>query len=244
MSNAEMVSAVEGVKSNKRQTCAISGRERPKRDLVNVDTLRPALSDRIRQDFPDLPAESLISSQELARYRNLYVEELLKEEHGEFTELDRAVADSIASQDTIAANVDDEFETHRSLGEKLSDHLASFGGSWTFLISFAVFLAIWMAYNVIVGEKNAFDVYPFILLNLVLSTIAAVQAPIIMMSQKRQDIKDRARSRNNYQVNLKAELEIRHLHEKLDHLVTRQWQRLAEIQQVQLEIMQERRGKK
>src|SRR5487761_2025818 len=112
MSNAENEGAAEGVRANKRQICAISGRERPKRDLVNVDTLRPALSDRIRQDFPDLPAESLISSQELARYRNLYVEELLKQEHGEFTELDRAVADSIASQDTIAANVDDEFETH------------------------------------------------------------------------------------------------------------------------------------
>ena len=229
---------------HRKLACAITGKERPKRDLINVDTLRPALSDRIRRDFPDLPAEALISRSELARYRNLYVEEMLKDEHGEFTELDRTVAASIANQDTIAENIEDEFEETRSLGEKLSDSIASFGGSWSFLISFAVFLGVWMAINLYMGEKNAFDVYPFILLNLILSTIAAVQAPIIMMSQKRQEEKDRLRSNNEYQVNLKAELEIRHLHEKIDHLITRQWQRLAEIQTLQLEIMQEKRAKK
>ena len=88
---------------------------------------------------------------------------------------------------------------------------------------------------------QAFDPYPFILLNLILSCVAALQAPIIMMSQKRQEAKDRLRSLNDYQINLKAELEIRHLHEKMDHLISRQWQRLAEIQQLQLEIMSERR---
>ena len=232
------------VTSHRKMACAITGKERPKRDLINVDTLRPALSDRIRRDFPDLPSEALISRSELARYRSLYVEEMLKDEHGEFTELDRTVAASIANQDTIAENIEDEFEEHRSLGERLSDSIASFGGSWSFLISFAVFLGIWMAINLFMGEKNAFDVYPFILLNLILSTIAAVQAPIIMMSQKRQEEKDRLRSNNEYQVNLKAELEIRHLHEKIDHLITRQWQRLAEIQTLQLEIMQEKRAKK
>ena len=87
----------------------------------------------------------------------------------------------------------------------------------------------------------AFDLYPYILLNLILSTIAAVQAPIIMMSQKRQEAKDRLRSLNDYKVNLKAELEIRHLHEKMDHLINKQWQRLAEIQELQLEKIMERR---
>jgi uncharacterized membrane protein len=86
--------------------------------------------------------------------------------------------------------------------------------------------------------KEQFDPYPFILLNLVLSCLAAIQAPIIMMSQKRQEAKDRLRGENDYRVNLKAELEIRHLHEKIDHILTRQWERLAEIQQIQLEIMQ------
>jgi uncharacterized membrane protein len=100
-----------------------------------------------------------------------------------------------------------------------------------------VVLVVWMGFNIVALEAVVFDPYPFILLNLVLSTLAAIQAPIIMMSQKRQEAKDRLRSQNDYQVNLKAELEIRHLHEKVDHLLSRQWQRLAEIQQMQLELM-------
>ncbi|TAJ34329.1 MAG: DUF1003 domain-containing protein [Bosea sp. (in: a-proteobacteria)] len=214
-----------------------------RRNLVDVGTLRPALADHIRRDFPNISDESLISAKELARYRTRYVEEILREEHGEYSDLDREVAESIARQETIAENVEDDFEEHRTLGERLSDGLASFGGSWAFLISFGVVLVGWMALNIVLGEQRAFDTYPFILLNLVLSCLAAIQAPIIMMSQKRQESKDRLRSLNDYQVNLKAELEIRHLHEKMDHLVMRQWQRLAEIQQVQLEMLQDAQGR-
>ncbi|MCA0419018.1 MAG: DUF1003 domain-containing protein [Proteobacteria bacterium] len=223
----------------KRGVCAISGQEMARRNLIEIGTLRPALADHIRNDFPDLPDHALISLKELARYRTRYVEEILREEHGEYSDLDREVAESIARQETIAENTEDDFEEHRTLGERFSDNLASFGGSWAFLISFGFVLVVWMGINGLMGETKAFDPYPFILLNLVLSCIAAVQAPIIMMSQKRQESKDRLRSLNDYQVNLKAELEIRHLHEKMDHLVTRQWQRLAEIQQVQLEMLQE-----
>ena len=170
--------------------------------------------------------------------RMRYTEDLLKQEHGEFTELDRQVAESIARQDTIAENTEEEFEENRTFGDVVSDHLASFGGSWAFLISFGVVLVVWMAVNVVAGT-HAYDPYPFILLNLCLSCIAAIQAPIIMMSQKRQEVKDRLRADNDYRVNLKAELEIRHLHEKLDYLISRQWQRLAEIQQIQMEMMHE-----
>ena len=128
---------------------------------------------------------------------------------------------------------------HRiTLGERVADSVAAFGGSWAFIILFAVSLTIYTVINVRLGNK-AWDPYPFILLNLLLSCIAAVQAPIIMMSQKRQEAKDRLRSENDYRVNLKAEFEIRHLHEKLDHLINRQWERLAEIQQIQLEIMED-----
>ncbi len=218
--------------------CAISGAETPRKNLVSLETLRPSLTERILADFPQLTEHSLISKAELARYRTRYVEEILREEHGEYSDLDREVVESIARQDTIASDTDDEFNEKRSFGERLSDGLASFGGSWAFLISFAVVLVVWMLINIAEGP-GAFDAYPFILLNLVLSCLAAIQAPIIMMSQKRQEQKDRARSSNDYQVNLKAELEIRHLHEKIDHLITKQWQRLAEIQQVQLEMMQE-----
>ena len=219
--------------------CAISGKERPRRDLVTLDAVRPSLVERIRQDHPQLMQDALVSLSELARYRTLYVEELLKAEHGELTELDRQVAESMATHETLAEDTDEEFEDRRTLGERWSDHLASFGGSWTFITLFGVVLGVWMLFNIVVPEGERFDVYPFILLNLVLSTLAAIQAPIIMMSQKRQEAKDRLRSQNDYRVNLKAELEIRHLHEKLDHLISRQWQRLAEIQQMQLESMQD-----
>lgn len=236
---AEKPSQQLATNGKKRGTCAISGVETSRKNLVLLATLRPSLAERIQADFPQLTEQSLISKTELARYRTRYVEEILREEHGEYTELDREVVESIAKQDTIAANVEDDFAEQRTVGQRLSDGLAAFGGSWAFLISFGVVLAIWMAINVMEGMDKAFDPYPFILLNLVLSCIAAIQAPIIMMSQKRQEQKDRLRSFNDYQVNLKAELEIRHLHEKIDHLITRQWQRLAEIQQVQLEMLQE-----
>jgi uncharacterized membrane protein len=226
----------------KRLPCAITGRERAIKSLVRLDTLRPTLAERIRMVHPTLPDDALIDRREVDRYRTLYIEEILRDEHGEFSELDRQVVESIASHGTIAENSEEDFLEHRTLGQRMSDNLANFGGSWTFLMSFGVFLTIWMAINVVAGvAKEAFDPYPFILLNLVLSCIAAIQAPIIMMSQKRQDAKDRVRSLNDYQVNLKAELEIRHLHEKLDHLITKQWQRLAEIQQLQLEMMRDGR---
>ena len=228
--------APESLRKSKRVASAISGKRYRKRDLVRLDSLRPTLSEFIRRDFPDLPPEAMISIRELARYRMRYTERLLQDEHGEFTELDRQVAESIAKQDTIAENTEEEFEEHRTFGDKVSDQLASFGGSWAFLISFGAVLLVWMAINVIAGP-HAWDAYPFILLNLCLSCVAAVQAPIIMMSQRRQEVKDRLRADNDYRVNLKAELEIRHLHEKIDYLISRQWQRLAEIQQIQIEMM-------
>jgi len=228
--------AAAHAKASKRMASAISGKRYRKRDLVRLDTLRPTLAEFIRRDFPALPPEALISIRELARYRMRYTEQLLQQEHGEFTELDRQVAESIARQDTIAENTEEEFEEHRTFGDKVADQLASFGGSWKFLLSFGAVLLLWMAVNVLVG-LHAWDPYPFILLNLCLSCLAAVQAPIIMMSQRRQEVKDRLRADNDYRVNLKAELEIRHLHEKIDYLVSRQWQRLAEIQQIQIEMM-------
>ena len=226
--------------TNSRSPCALTGRELPRRQLVNVETIRPALADRIRRDHPDLPPDALIAKSEIERYRTDYVEELLRDETGEISDLEQRVAESLATHDTLSENVEEAFDEKRSFGEVVSDHLASFGGSWMFILSFLAMLGIWMAYNSAEGTSGAFDPYPFILLNLVLSCLAALQAPVIMMSQKRQEAKDRLRSLNDYQENLKAELEIRHLHEKVDHLINKQWQRLAEIQQLQLEIMQHR----
>jgi uncharacterized membrane protein len=223
----------------KKIICAITGRELPRKRLVVVDSLRPTLLDRIREDYPNLPDDGYIDLTEVERYRTIYVEEMLKLEHGELSVLDQQVADSMAHHETVVENIEDEFEEHRSFGERVSDHLASFGGSWAFLISFFAVLALWMGVNVALGPDKAFDTFPFILLNLILSCIAAIQAPIIMMSQKRQEAKDRLRALNDYKVNLKAELEIRHVQEKLDYLLTKQWQRLSEMQQMQMELMQE-----
>ena len=144
--------------------------------------------------------------------------------------------------DVLATNIDAEFEREWSFGERMADRIASFGGSWTFLIWFGVFIALWIVMNSIVFLWRPADPYPFILLNLVLSCLAAIQAPIIMMSQNRQEAKDRLRSQHDYQVNLKAELEIRHLHQKLDHLLSHQWERLVEIQELQMELINEKRG--
>jgi len=228
----------------KKMSSAISGKKFHKRDLVRVDNLRPSLAHRIRADHPDLPAGARISREELGRYRMRYTEELLQQEHGEFSELDRQVVESIAKQDTISENSEEEFEEHRTFADRVSDNMAAFGGSWWFLISFGAVLLVWICINLIEGAVTAFDPYPFILLNLLLSCIAAIQAPIIMMSQKRQETKDRLRSFNDYRVNLKAELEVRHLHEKLDYLISRQWTRLAEMQQMQLDAMHELTGAK
>ncbi|HXD45648.1 MAG TPA: DUF1003 domain-containing protein [Pseudolabrys sp.] len=222
-----------------RFRCVICGREKPARDIARLDVVRPSLLDRIKETHPELPAEGFICIDDLDRFRSGYVSELLRSERGELTRLEQDVVQSLADHETLAENIEAEFTGHRTFGERLSDHLASFGGSWSFLIMFFVVLVAWMAFNAVMVGKDQFDPYPFILLNLVLSCLAAIQAPIIMMSQKRQEAKDRLRGENDYRVNLKAELEIRHLHEKIDHILTRQWERLAEIQQIQLEIMQE-----
>jgi uncharacterized membrane protein len=226
--------------SSDNAICPITGKSHPQREFVLLEHLRPALVDRVLKDHPGLTSEDRISRQAADHYRMLYVEDLLRQERGELTTLDQEVARSLAEGVPVSANTEESYDVNRSLGEKLADGLATFGGSWIFLISFGTVLAVWIGANAL-GGKDAFDPFPYILLNLVLSCLAAIQAPIIMMSQRRQEAKDRLRALNDYQVNLKAELEIRHLHEKVDHLISRQWERLAEIQELQIELLQERR---
>ncbi len=222
-----------------RHTCLVCGKDVPAREAVRLDVVRPAIIERIRDEYPELPAEGFICRADLDRFRSDYVSEMLTRERGELTQLEEDVVQSLADHETLAEDIEAEFAEHRTFGEQASDRLASFGGSWTFIVLFFVILLVWMAFNIAMAAQAQFDPYPFILLNLVLSCLAAIQAPIIMMSQKRQEAKDRMRSQNDYRVNLKAELEIRHLHEKMDHMLTRQWERLAEMQQLQLDIMQD-----
>jgi uncharacterized membrane protein len=218
---------------------AITGASLKKKEAVHFDDLRPSLAEFVRQKHPEVRSDDYISRKVLDNYRGEYIAELLKDERGELSHLETEVVESLRTHDTLAENIEDDYQDQRTIGDRMADVVASFGGSWTFIISFCLFLTVWMGINLALGATNAFDVYPFILLNLILSTIAALQAPIIMMSQRRQEAKDRLRALNDYKVNLKAELEIRHLHEKVDHLLNRQWERLTEIQQIQVEMMLE-----
>jgi len=136
-------------------------------------------------------------------------------------------------------NIEDDENNQLTFGQRIADKVALFGGSWTFIISFFLFITIWIMSNVFFLNQKTFDPYPFILLNLILSCIAAVQAPIIMMSQNRQEEKDRLRAKKDYQVNLKAELEIRKLHDKVDELMIQQHKKIMEIQQIQIDLMKQ-----
>jgi uncharacterized membrane protein len=133
--------------------------------------------------------------------------------------LHQIVQDSIEAEELIVNKFTHPAHETLSRAERISDRVAKFGGSWKFIIAFVAVLILWMAFNVIMAERYDFDPYPFILLNLVLSCIAALQAPIIMMSQNRQEQKDRVRSENDYLINLKAEMQIRSLHQKVDLLL-------------------------
>ncbi len=217
--------------------CAICGKEA--RLPLRFGEVRPAIASLVSADHPNLTPDDVVCAHHISDYRTRYVAQLLENERGELSELERQVVESLAREDTVSRDVEAAWEKHRTPGEVVADAVADFGGSWTFIIIFFAVLVVWMAYNVWSATRAIFDPYPFILLNLVLSCLAAIQAPIIMMSQNRQEDKDRLRSQNDYRVNLKAELEIRNLHEKMDHLINRQWERLAEIQQIQLEIMQD-----
>jgi uncharacterized membrane protein len=222
-----------------RHQCAVCGKSFPTRDLVPAAAVRDVISLEIGRGRPDWSPDSFICRPDLTRYRTEYVHSLLETEKGELTDLEREVLRSIRENELLARNVDAEFERKWSFGERLADRMAAFGGSWAFLICFGAFLAIWIGINVFVLVVRPPDPYPFILLNLILSCLAAIQAPVIMMSQNRQEAKDRLRSQHDYQVNLKAELEIRHLHEKMDHLLSHQWDRLARIQEIQLDLLSE-----
>jgi uncharacterized membrane protein len=219
--------------------CQICGRTSKQAELVPAAVVRSFMAERIAKEYPSWSPDGFICIADLNRFRSEYVQSLLQDEKGELTSLERSVVESLAREETLPENVETEFQKKLSIGERLADQIADFGGSWTFILLFGGFILVWVMINTVVLLARPFDPYPFILLNLFLSCLAAIQAPIIMMSQNRQEARDRLRSENDYRVNLKAELEIRHLHEKLDHLLQHQWQRLAEIQEIQIELMNE-----
>ena len=204
--------------------------------------IRPAVAQLILETTGAWDEGGWICLEDLQKFRQQYVENLLRAEKGELTDLENEVVESLREHEILTSLPDAAFEADLTLGQRLADRIATFGGSWAFITLFGVVILIWMMTNTFVLATRPFDPYPFILLNLVLSCLAALQAPVIMMSQNRQEARDRSRATHDYQINLKAELEIRHLHQKVDHLLSHQWERLVEIQEIQMELINEVRS--
>ena len=219
-------------------TSAISGLQFDTKNKISGNTIRLPLLNLIKKEHPNFDATQSIADSELLLYRTKYISNFLESEVDELTLLHKSALQSISNDKSIVNKLQEGEEINNlTYGQKIADKVAAFGGSWTFIIFFFVFILIWIAFNVIVLINRSFDPYPFILLNLILSCLAALQAPVIMMSQNRQEEKDRDRAKKDYMVNLKSELEIRILDEKLDHLIMHQQQELIELQKVQIEMM-------
>ena len=154
-------------------------------------------------------------------------------------QLERDIREKIRRGERVSKNINIVHGERLTLGERMSDRLADTAGSWGFIGFFFLFLVLWIGINSVQFLFKPFDHYPYILLNLMLSCLAAIQAPVIMMSQNRQEAKDRLRSEHDYEVNLKSELEIQGLHEKLDQLREKQWRELLTIQQQQIDLLQQ-----
>jgi uncharacterized membrane protein len=224
---------------SEKVVCQICGQKKDLSEVWPGELVRGEVQEAIKKKHPDWDSRGYICFQDLNHFRAEYVEDVLEEEAGEISTLQEEVLDSLKEHEILSKNINLEFEQELTPWEKLSDKVATFGGSWSFILGFGLTLVIWVTINTVALLRQPFDPYPYILLNLVLSCLAAVQAPVILMSQNRQEAKDRLRSEHDYQVNLKAELEIRHLNEKMDLLLNTQWRRLLEIQRIQMEVMEE-----
>ena len=230
---------IPALTTDEAATCLICGEPHARDLLIPGSLVRDPIATEIRRERPDWTPEQVICGMCLRRYRANHVARLLESESGELSNLQREVIDTLREGEMIAEDINRTYDVELTFGQRTADRVANFGGSWRFLSLFAAFIVFWISANVASFLWHPFDIYPFILLNLMLSCLAAVQAPVILMSQNRQEARDRLRAEHDYQVNLKAEIEVRQLNMKMDELLLHQWQRLLEIQQVQVELMEE-----
>jgi len=225
--------------------CSLCGKSVARHAVVRKESIRPEVAGHIvRLRGEAWCTTGFICQRCLETKRTAYMLFRLREERGALSAVEADVARKAGSHALVAEDIDREFEAKITRGGRIADAVARVGGSWTFLISFGGFLLVWMAVNAFLLRAHAFDPFPFILLNLCLSTLAAVQAPIIMMSQNRLAARDRMQADQDFRVNLKAEIEVASLHEKIDHLLHAQWERMVEMQQVQIELLQELAGRR
>lgn len=220
-------------------TCYITHKSIDESLAVKGAAIRDTIFAYILEKYPDFTLNDYISRTELDHIRRAYLLHLVAMENEDITLIQQQVVDAITNNKILAENVEPMIEKHLTIGERAADTIAEFGGSWKFILSFFGVLIIWVSLNAWFLGRTPFDPYPFILLNLILSCLAAIQAPIIMMSQNRVEQKDRFRGENDYKINLKAELEIKLLHEKLDHLSFTQNKRIIEVQQMQIEYLED-----
>ncbi len=219
--------------------CPLCHKHKNKDEMIPVELIHEPIIEFRQKKYPGLSLQESICLPCLNRIRSEYVQEVLETEKGELSGLEEDVIKSLNEQELLSKNINLEFEQQLTLGERVADKVAEFGGSWPFIFIFLGVLGTWIIINSLALLRQPFDPYPYILLNLVLSSLAAIQAPIIMMSQNRQAKKDRLLADHDYRTNLKAELEIRQINWKMDQLLTHHWQRLLEIQHIQTELMEE-----
>ena len=224
-----------------KKICQICGRDESHVEILSAVIVRPAVADLIKSSYPKWDLKGFICREDLRKYRSEYLLKIMEDEKGELTILEKDVIDKLTDYETISSDIEKEFSAKFTFGERVSDKIATFGGSWRFIFIFAFVLFVWIGINSYFLLSRPFDPFPFILLNLILSCIAAIQAPVIMMSQNRQESRDRKRAEADYKINLKSELELRQLHQKVDHLLIQQWERMVEIQKLQLELLEELR---
>ncbi len=205
-------------------------------EVMKAELVEEPIVQMIREKHPAWSSEGFICLADLYLFRARYVAEILQKSSQEIYDLEKEMD---KEKQVVSVNINKEFDSSLTLGERLAPGLAKFGGSWAFIGSFMAMMVIWMGINSFFLIEKAFDPFPFILPNLALSCLAALQAPVIMMSQNRQEAKDRLRSELDYEINLKAEIEIRKLHERMDHLLMHQWQHLMDNQQLQGHLMEE-----
>jgi uncharacterized membrane protein len=217
--------------------CAVCKNSFTSHSMLPVHFIRDNLGAFIAARVPGWDATGFICRPCLNRFRVEFVRSAMEKERGELGALEEEVMTSLREGQIVADDVNDEFDRALTLGERTADKVAEFGGSWRFIFIFFMGMAAWIIVNSIILLWRPFDPYPYILLNLMLSLLAAVQAPVIMMSQNRQEARDRLRGENDYKVNLKAELEVRAIADRLDQLIHHQWAHLLEIQEIQIEMI-------
>jgi uncharacterized membrane protein len=226
-------------KQPKMVICQICKKEKKLSEVVPAELIHEPMLQQIKKTYPDWSPTGFICHSDLRQIRAQYINDILEEEKRELSDPEKDVVNNVEKTELLSRNINVEFDRKLTFGQRAADKMSDFAGSWRFIGIFIGVIFLWIAVNAAVIIQKPFDPYPFILLNLVLSCLAALQAPIIMMSQNRQEAKDRLRAEHDYRVNLMAELEIRHLHDEIGHYLRTQWQRLIEIQQLQIELMEE-----